>query len=175
MKLSKSKISKLRKDNNLILMEEARNIASRQSLKNACISCTEQYNCCRNQSTIRVHSQEIKDIKHLIEKKHITRILEQKKIKADTGKYSCPFNDPETGKCDIYEDRFTICSVHMAIGDPESCNSLKNENGTNNINIEVVFENLKNNHTVFSYQSHLSNNFTNYNEKDLLTFLVKTI
>ena len=45
------------------------------------------------------------------------------------GTYNCPFNDPKTGKCDIYEDRFYVCAAYAVFNPIEMCNSKKYKTG----------------------------------------------
>ncbi len=88
----------------------------------SCIGCDHNY-CCLGQKRIEISSIEFKKIKSLITQAQKNRAMKQiHRFKKDE-LFDCPFNDPDTGKCEIYEDRFLVCAQYAVINPKEHCNS----------------------------------------------------
>lgn len=107
----------------------------------SCHGCTSN-NCCINQNNIDVFDLEFDLLNHYIEDKHIERAKTQMERK--DGLISCPFNDPKTGFCDIYENRFTICSTHACTSPKEDCNTILNKKGTMIVDRSIIFNKMNN-------------------------------
>ncbi len=104
---------------NKLLMESS-SIASQG--RDSCSSCNYNY-CCVSQKVIEISTLEWEDRKHLIEQKHIDRAKVQIERFDKEGLFTCPFNDPVTGQCDIYDERFIVCAQYRVINNKEHCNS----------------------------------------------------
>lgn len=97
-----------------------------QSQTIACHRCDKAY-CCRNQVSIQISDIEFELVSVLITEEQKERA--RKEIAANKqmfGKtvYTCPFNNPDTGMCEIYNYRFVVCAGHGVIHEnPEVCNT----------------------------------------------------
>ncbi len=86
-----------------------------------CMDCKKNY-CCINQRHIEVFNMEFDTLSYYITDEHINRA--RKEMKRTDGLISCPFNNPETGKCEIYDDRFSICSSQGVVTPSEDCDTI---------------------------------------------------
>jgi len=108
-----------------------------QSNKIACHSCDKPY-CCQNQIRIAISYLEFQQLRPIITDEQKERARYQDKNKRMMNghlTYSCPFNNPDTGKCEIYENRFVVCAGHGVVADsPEACNTESGSKGTMIVN-----------------------------------------
>ena len=109
-----------------------------QSKYIACHKCDKPY-CCRGQKRIEITNIEFENMMPMITEEQIARAMhyiENGKRELFGNKvYDCPFNDPTTGKCEIYENRFVVCAAHGVISDNvEGCNTEIDTKGTLIIN-----------------------------------------
>lgn len=88
--------------------------------KDSCRDCNENY-CCVNQKNIEIEQSEFDDVKHLITPEQEARALVQ--FERTDGLFNCPFNDPETGECEIYDRRPYVCAAYRVFNPKEDCNS----------------------------------------------------
>ncbi len=98
----------------------------------ACRTCTKSY-CCEFQHEVGIASSEFDTIAHLVTPQQIARakheVEREDKIVLRDGlsTYRCPFLS-ETGKCEIYDERFMICAIYSVVGESHQC-SLDNKEG----------------------------------------------
>ncbi len=92
----------------------------------SCNNCNKNY-CCINQNHIEVCDVEFDNLDFYITEEHKKRAYTE--MKRTDGLISCPFNNPENGECEIYKDRFTVCSSQGVTTPVEDCNSTANPNG----------------------------------------------
>ncbi len=98
----------------------------------ACKACTESH-CCEFQHEVGISTSEFDTIAHLVTKEQIARakyeVEREDKIVLNDGlsTYRCPFLS-ETGKCEIYDERFMICAIYSVVGESHQC-SLDNKKG----------------------------------------------
>lgn len=108
-----------------------------QSPKIACHGCDKAY-CCRNQQSIQISSIEFEQIKPLITDEQLRRAkkeIESPRIMYGKRVYTCPFNNPLTGACEIYANRFVVCAGHGVVGETEEvCNTEGSNKGTMIVN-----------------------------------------
>ena len=108
-----------------------------QSDKIACHTCNKPY-CCQNQIRISVSDIEFQQILPIITDEHRERARYQSKNKRMMNgqlTYTCPFNNPDTGMCEIYDNRFVVCAGHGVVADSEeACNTETNNTGTMIVN-----------------------------------------
>ncbi len=146
MDSSTSKFRALRQQVNIDIAKPISN------LNVTCANCKENY-CCINQKSIDVLDYEFDNIFFHVKDKHIERAKNQ--LNREDGLISCPFNDPETKQCDIYKDRFMVCSLHKVVSPSEDCDSiLKPEHGTLIVDKIEIANRLKG--ESFDYLIHLS-------------------
>jgi len=107
------------------LLNENANSALKKT-KSSCNGCEKNY-CCVNQKIIEVFDMEFDALDFYITDEHKRRAREE--MKRTDGLISCPFNDPVSGECDIYDNRFSICSLHAVISPVEDCDSIVNDGG----------------------------------------------
>jgi len=122
------------------LVAEAGLLASQG--KSSCMTCEENF-CCVGQRNIEILSLEWDTkLKALITTEQESRALQQVKRyndpEAEEPSFDCPFNDPDTGKCEIYDDRFYVCAQYNVFNPKEHCDS-KTRNGLEVINPIAVF------------------------------------
>ncbi len=128
LKIDESKMNKLLKESLL-----------GQSDKIACHKCDKPY-CCRNQQAIQISTTEFesKIKQHLITDIHIARAKAEKEKDLhmdELSVYTCPFNNPDTGECEIYDNRFIVCAGHGVVAeDVEVCNTETSKDGTMIVN-----------------------------------------
>ena len=90
--------------------------------ESSCMSCTENY-CCRMQKRIEVARKEWERLIPLITDEQEERMIEQVEIYKKHGYFDCPFNNPETKKCEIYDDRPYVCAGYQVKNPKEDCDS----------------------------------------------------
>ena len=90
--------------------------------KSSCYGCTTGY-CCTMQKIIEISTVEATERAHLIEDKHRARAKVQLEIFEREGYFTCPFKDPVTNLCDIYDERFAVCSQYHVLNPVEDCDS----------------------------------------------------
>jgi len=122
------------------LVAEAGLLASQG--KSSCMTCEKNF-CCVGQCNIEISSLEWNTkLKALITPEQESRALQQVKKyndpEAKEPSFDCPFNDPDTGKCEIYDDRFYVCAQYNVSNPKEHCDS-KTRNGLSVINPTAVF------------------------------------
>ena len=108
----------------------------------ACHNCDKNY-CCIDQISIQISTIEFEQIKpHITNEQYKRAKFEIENPRLEYGKsvYSCPFNSPVTGKCEIYENRFVVCAGHGTVADtPEACNTKVSQTGTLIVNPMMTF------------------------------------
>lgn len=108
-----------------------------QSPKIACHGCDKAY-CCRNQQSIQIADIEFEQLKHIITDDQLRRAkkeIDSPRIMFGKNVYTCPFNDPVTGACEIYANRFIVCAGHGVVGPTEEvCNTEGSNTGTMIVN-----------------------------------------
>lgn len=121
----------------------------------SCNSCDKPH-CCRGQRFVEIAQSEFEQIKPLIQPKHMIRAkkqIEAPRMSNGFHVYDCPFNDPDTGKCDIYEYRFVVCASYGVYSPIDHCDTSKGYNGTQVANPMHVFTSIKDEATL-AYLSH---------------------
>ena len=90
--------------------------------RSSCAGCTTGY-CCTMQRIIEISTTEATERQHLVEEKHRVRAKHELEVFEKEGHFTCPFKDPETNLCDIYEERFAVCSQYHVFNPVEDCDS----------------------------------------------------
>jgi Fe-S-cluster containining protein len=88
----------------------------------ACNSCSSSH-CCEFQHSVGISQSEFDHIQHLVTSEQIKRAKEEvnkKSIFRGKPAYRCPFLS-DVGKCEIYDERFIVCSTYSTVGDPANC------------------------------------------------------
>ena len=127
------------------------------STKITCHGCDKNY-CCVGQRFIEIDEKEFALVKPFITDEQLRRA----KVQIDSPTmmngmivYDCPFNDPETGKCEIYDARFIVCAGYGVVSPQDDCNSKECSSGTMVVNPVNVYEAIKNPETV-AYLMHMT-------------------
>jgi len=134
-------------------LEHLKDVALGLSPDISCLSCNEAY-CCRKQKIIEISSREFAIRKPLITKEHKERAKIQKDIFEKTGLYTCPFNNPIDGKCEIYDTRFAVCASYCVMNNKEDCNS-DTKSGLEVVNPMIIFSKITEENTM-NYLTHVS-------------------
>ena len=129
-------------DMNLTLKDRTEQLAKYAVLatqgKSSCAGCTTGY-CCTTQKIIEISTVEWTERQHLITSEHIDRAKVQVKRFEAESLFTCPFLDPVTKLCDIYDERFAVCAQYHVFNPVEDCNS-DTESGLQVINPMVVMK-----------------------------------
>ena len=126
----------------------------------SCHNCDKNY-CCVGQKHVQIEQREFQNIEHLITAEQLARAREQIEnpvMKRGITVYDCPFNDPVTGKCEIYDVRFMVCAGYGVVNPIEECDTDNEDaSGTMVVNPLHIFEALKDEDTIL-YISDLARN-----------------
>ena len=107
----------------------------------ACRTCTEP-SCCKLMYETGIAKVEFDEIEHLVTDVHINRAREAIELdKQYNGltSYRCPFLSLED-KCEIYDNRFIICSTYSVVGSPTQCNESNSKGNVAVVNPIGIFE-----------------------------------
>ena len=130
-----------------------------QSAKIACHGCDKNY-CCVNQQRIEISKLEFEQIKPHITDEQYKRAkyeIDNSRIMNGFTVYTCPFNNPDTGMCEIYENRFVVCATHGVVADDiEACNTEASNKGTFIVNPIRTFEIACEDEATMAYMMHLA-------------------
>lgn len=107
----------------------------------SCHGCDKNY-CCVGQKVIEISTVEFERIVPLIKAKHRERAFKAIEQQKSTELWDCPFNDPKTGLCDIYDDRFIVCASYGVINKAEHCDS-RTEHGLKVVNPYLIFTKIE--------------------------------
>ncbi len=104
------------------------------------------------QQWVEIAKKEFDQIKPQITAEQMARAkfqIENPTMKRGMTTYDCPFNDPITGKCEIYNSRFVICAQYGVTNPIEECNTDNpNSNGPMVVNPVLIYENINNQNTI---------------------------
>ena len=106
----------------------------------ACRTCKEAY-CCSYQHQISISKSEFDEIVHLITPEQIERAKQevtQHSTLNGEKVYQCPFLNEE-GLCEIYDDRFLICSQYSVVGTNSQCNRDNGDSVVKIVNPTAIF------------------------------------
>ena len=71
--------------------------------------------------------------------------------------YDCPFNDQDTGRCQIYDYRFVVCASHGVVSHNETgCNTEIGTAGTHIVNPMQTMQKAMNDDQTMAYLRHVS-------------------
>ena len=90
--------------------------------ESSCYGCKTGY-CCTKQRIIEISSVEWIERQSLIAPKHLKRAKQEVDTFDRVGYFTCPFLDPVTKLCDIYNERFFVCATYHVVNPVEHCNS----------------------------------------------------
>ena len=103
------------------------------------------------QQWVEIEKKEFDQIEPQITAEQMARAkfqIENPMMKRGMTTYDCPFNDPATGKCEIYNSRFIICAQYGVTSPIEDCNTDGDGTGTMVVNPILIYENLKDRNTM---------------------------
>ncbi len=133
-------------NNNAELIKEAAlEVCAAAGKATSCSTCNNNY-CCVGQKDIEISDREWNEhLEDLITPSQIFRAIKEIKWMENEDNvektFDCPFNDPRTGRCEIYEDRFFVCAQYHVFNPKEDCDS-RTEKGLEVLNPMGVISNL---------------------------------